>query len=146
MHPEGATSTFADQVKAIVGRSLSRRGFTFDRAITVDEDGRNAAAVFFRNRDCLIQIYWSQRAGELNCMIAPPDAAYEHGLYDRSAKWRYLNEFVARPDFPLEQLTELLEADKVHFQNQDTWLTWLGTRIDDYYDSALAGIKGRKPS
>lgn len=140
-----SSAAFAERVKAIVGPSLSARGFTFDRFLSVDEGGRNGFAAFFRNTVCMVQVYWSARARELNCMIASLDAPYVHGLYDTSAQWHYLNAFDAQPDVPVEQLIERLRSDREHFKEHDAWLAWLATRVDDYYESALTGIKGQQP-
>lgn len=137
-----ARTAFADKVQAIIGPSLSRRGFTFDHVLAVDEGGRAGFAAFFQNTICLVQVYWSARAHDLNCMIAAPGAPYVHGLYDRSAQWRYLNTFVARPDIPPEQLIDRVRSDEAHFKNHDGWLVWLATRVDEYYESAVAGIQG----
>ena len=87
-----------------------------------------------------IQVYWSARERELNCMIAVHSAPYVHGLYDKSAQWHYLNESVS--EIPLEELVEQTRSDKALFKNRDTWLTWLAARIDEYYESAVAGIQG----
>ncbi|OKH73289.1 hypothetical protein EB72_19355 [Mycobacterium sp. SWH-M1] len=137
-----ARTAFADKVQEIVGPSLSRRGFTFDQVAEVDEGGRAGFAAFFQNTVYKVQVYWSGRARELNCMIAAHDAPYVHGLYDASAQWHYLNDYAARPDIPLEQLVEHVRSDEAHFKNDDAWLAWLATRIDEYYESAVAGIRG----
>lgn len=135
-----ASTTFADKVKTIIGPSLTRRGFTFDRVLEMDEGGRIGFAAFFRNTICKVQVYWSARERELNCMIAAHSAPYVHGLYDKSAQWHYLNESVS--EIPLEELVEQTRSDKALFKNRDTWLTWLAARIDEYYESAVAGIQG----
>ncbi|MEW5810628.1 MAG: hypothetical protein AB1925_14355 [Actinomycetota bacterium] len=138
-----ARTAFADKVQAIIGPSLSRRGFTFDQVLELDEGGRTGFAAFFHNTVCKVQVYWSARAQELNCMIAAQDAPNVHGLYDTSAQWHYLNDYAARPDIPLEQLVEHVRSGEAHFKNHDAWLPWLATRIDEYYESAVAGIQGQ---
>ncbi|MCG7594659.1 hypothetical protein [Mycobacterium sp. PSTR-4-N] len=99
--------------------------------------------MFFQNKVCKVQVYWSARERELNCMIADRDAPCVHGLYDKSARWHHLNDFVARPDIPLEQLVGRVRSDEAHFKDHDAWLAWLATRIDEYYESAVVGIQGR---
>lgn len=137
-------SSFVDDVVSIVGPKLLRRGFVVDEVDQeVDEGGRKGAVVYFRGSACKLQVYWSAREREINCMIAPLDAPNEHGLYNRSERWHYLNDFVPTPDIPLEELVKRLRAERKNFENQTTWLQWISDRIDEYYDSALKGIDDR---
>ncbi|WP_197380557.1 hypothetical protein [Mycolicibacterium mengxianglii] len=108
----------------------------------VDEGGRNGVAVFYRGSDCKLQIYFSTRAGEINCMIASSDAPNEHGLYGKARNWRYLTEFVPRPDLPLEELVSLMRDQRENFATSTTWLTWLREQIANNFEVARTGILG----
>jgi len=107
----------------------------------VDEGGRTGTVVFFRNEVCRLQIYWSSREHEINCMIGPLDAPDVHGLYDKSNTWHYLNDFVPVPKVPLEELVKQLRDERRNFQSREKWLAWIASRIDRYYESALAGLQ-----
>lgn len=134
-------NSFVDDVVSIIGPNLLRRGFVVDEIDQdVDEGGRRGAVVYFRGPDCKLQVYWSAREREINCMVGPLEAPNEHGLYNRSEQWHYLNDFVPTPDIPLEELVKRLRSERKNFENQTTWLQWISERIDRYYDSALKGI------
>ncbi|MGE2731867.1 hypothetical protein ACQI4F_20555 [Mycolicibacterium vaccae] len=135
-------SGFVDNVSEIVGPVLTRRGFVIDEVDDhVDEGGRTGEVVYFRGPDCRLQVYWSAREREINAMLAPLDAPNEHGLYNRSGKWHYLNSFVPRPQIPLEELVRQRKAERENFETETKWLQWLAHRIDTYYESAHAGIR-----
>ena len=135
------TSGFSTKVTTIVGPVLSRLGFVLEAVDDdVDEGGRQGSVVYFSSVDCRIQLYWSPRGGEINCMIAPMNAPNVPGLYDTSGKWRFWNEFVERPSVPLEELVELLRSEKVNFETDESWLRWWAERIQRFYSAAHAGI------
>ncbi|HEY0227226.1 MAG TPA: hypothetical protein VGC05_12730 [Mycobacterium sp.] len=113
-------------------------GFRFDEYKgDADKWGRNAAVVFFRSRDCKIQVYDAPREGEINCMIAPLDAANELGLYDSFGKWQYLPRFAIRQGLPLE---EIREKDLQRFPTTAQSLEAVRGRIAKYFPIAHKGI------
>lgn len=57
-----------------------------------------ASVVYYRSDDCKLQVYWSPRACEINCMIVPIGAPNVRGLYDRSGMWHHLKEFTEKPN------------------------------------------------
>ena len=62
-------------LKQAVGPLLEKLGFVLDELDdSPDEGGMERNIVYFRSRDCRLQIYDSAREGEINCMIAPLDA------------------------------------------------------------------------
>ncbi|WP_422745636.1 hypothetical protein ACN27E_24995 [Mycobacterium sp. WMMD1722] len=135
------TKKFVSDVQSVIGPLMTDLGFVLDGVDdSVDEGGRTGAVVFYRRWDCKLQIYWSAREFEINVMIAPGWAPNEHGLYDRSAKWHYLTEFVPRPDVPLEQLVKMLRADRANFESDTTWLMWLKERIAENFAAAHLGV------
>jgi len=135
------TDSFPTEVQSVVGPLLTDLGFTLDEIDNnVDEGGRLGAVVYYQSDDCKLQVYWSAREREINAMIAPLNAPNEHGLYDRSSKWRYLNEFVKPPDLPLEELVRVLKADRANFESDIKWLEWLKGRISQYFEAAHAGV------
>jgi hypothetical protein len=143
---DSAQTDFATKVQAIVAPSIAPRGFVLQQVRDFDEGGRRGTALFFVNNACKLQIYWSAREREINCMMAPLSARNVHGLYDKSGMWHYLNDFVPKPDIPLEELVRQLRAERANFETQEKWLTWITARIDQFYDSALAGIRGSNSS
>ncbi|GAB7143640.1 hypothetical protein [Mycobacterium riyadhense] len=133
---------FLQQVHTIVEPFLSDLGFAVEKVDSdVDEDGPKGSVVYYRGQDCKIQIYHSSREGEINAMIAPLDAPNEYGLYDRSGKWYYFNDFTEMPDLPLEELVRKLREERTNFDTTPKRLEWLKReRIARYFDSAHAAI------
>lgn len=135
------TNEFVSMAQTVIGPLMADLGFVWDGVDdSVDEGGRTGAVVFYRARDCKLQIYWSAREFEINAMIAPISAPNEHGLYNRTSKWHYLNEFVPRPDVPLEELVKMLKADRVNFESDMKWLNWLKGRIAENFPVAHDGV------
>lgn len=135
------TDDFSEKVERIIGPIVSSLGFQLDDVDNnVDEGGRRGVVVYYRASDCKLQVYWSAREYEINVMIAPLDGPNEHGLYNRSKKWHYLNEFITRSDLPLEQLVQELKTERVNFESPTRWLGWLGERIAKYVPQARAGV------
>lgn len=62
------------------------------------------------------------------------------GLYDHTGKWRYLREFVEKPQLPLEDLVKLLRAEKSNFETREKWLRWLRDQIELNFEQAHAAI------
>jgi hypothetical protein len=141
---EGLTvkDDFPQEVQTIVGPLLSSMGFTLDAIDNnVDEGGPMGSVVFYRSKDCKIQIYHSSREGEINAMIGPLDAPNVHGLYDRSRKWHYFNDFVDEPKLPLEELVQKLRDERANFETTTKWLEWIKKeRIIRYFESAHAAV------
>jgi hypothetical protein len=135
---------FLQEVRTIVGPFLSDRGFTLDEVDkAVDEGGPTGSVAYYRGQDCKIQIYHSSREGEINAMIAPLDAPNEYGLYDRSGKWHYFNDFTKEPYLPLEELLRKMREDEAagNFETTPKRLEWLKReRIARYFESAHAAI------
>lgn len=65
------TEEFLAGVRLVIEPLLIQLGFQLDEFGDVVEHGRKASVVFFRSRDCKIQVYDAPREGETNCMIAP---------------------------------------------------------------------------
>jgi hypothetical protein len=133
---------FPTEVQQIVGPLLSSMGFTLDVIDNdVDEGGRKGAVVIYRAQDSKIQIYHSAREGEINAMIGPLTAPNKHGLYDRSQKWHYFNDFADEPELSLEELVDKLRDERANFETVPKWLEWLKReRIARYFDSAHAAV------
>lgn len=129
-------SNFARDVQMIVEPLLNDLGFTLDEIDdTPDEGGISQHVVYYRSKDCKIQIYQSSREGETNCMIAPLNVPNEFGL--RAEKWQYLPRFTKRPDLPLEELVKVARAEYQSYANP---LGWVRDRIVKYYEAAHTGI------
>lgn len=133
---------FVREVQTTVGPFLSERGFAVDEVDSaVDEGGPKGSVVYYRGQDCKIQIYYSSREGEINAMIAPLDASNEYGLYNRSGKWRFFNDFTEMPDLTVEELVAELREQRANFETTQKRLDWLKReRIARYFDSARAAI------
>ncbi|WP_457125856.1 hypothetical protein [Mycobacteroides abscessus] len=138
---------FVDNVQRIIGPLLTNLGFELDGIDeNVDEGGRSGIAIYYKSKDCKLQVYWSSREGEINCMIGPIWAANEHGLYDKTGEWHYLNDFTKPPDLPLEDLVAILRAERENFKTETGWLEWLRNRISQYFDAAHAGVLAMHPN
>lgn len=136
---------FPQKVQSIVGPRLADLGFELDEIDNnVDEGGRHGSVVYYRSADCKLQIYWSEREGEINAMIARLDAPNEHGLYNRSSQWHYLNDFIQAPDLPLEELVKVLKAERANFESDTKWLEWLRGRIETNFPAARDGVLNSK--
>jgi hypothetical protein len=129
-------SEFSMGVRTIVEPLLKELGFVLDGIDdSPDEGGRPQHVVYYRSEDCKIQVYESSREGEVNCMIAPLDAANKFGL--RAKKWQYLTRFAKRPDLPL---AELARSARAEYEAHANPLYWVRDRIVKYYEAAHAGI------
>lgn len=132
------SSTFADAVLKIVGPTLEGKGFSIDEIdADIDEGGRSGSAVYFRSVDCKIQIYKSAREGNINTMIAPLGAPNEFGPHDRSATWKFLNEFQPAPDPAVEELAKTVSYEA---RSEPEQLAAARDRIIADYDTARAEI------
>jgi hypothetical protein len=101
------TESFPAAVDSLVGPLLDELGFKLDEVDdNIDVGGRHGSVVFYRSRDCKVQISQSSREGSVKCMIAPLRASNAFGLYDESGEWQYLNEFRPAPDLSLEDLVK----------------------------------------
>ena len=135
---------FPEMVEDIVGPTLADLGFVIDAVDDeVDEGGRMGSVVYYRSDDSRLQVYWSSRAGEVNCMIAPMSARNEPGLYDRSGLWHYLKEFTKKPNLPLEELVKALQAERANFETRVKWLRWLRDQIQRDFEVAHLAIMKR---
>jgi hypothetical protein len=131
------TEVFLAGVRSIVEPLLVQLGFQLEEFGDVDEHGRKASIVFFRSKDCKIQVYDAPREGEINCMIAPLDAANVLGLYDQSGKWQYLPRFAIRQGIPLE---EIRETNLPEFPTTNQSLESVRGRIEKYFPIAHDGV------
>ena len=130
------TDNFYADVKARVEPLLRTMGFILDEVDdNPDEGGIARHIVYYRSRDCKLQIYHSSREGEINCMIAPLDAPNEFGL--NSDKWYFISYFSKRPDLtPQERLRQALAEVEAY----DNRLDWVRDRIAKHYEAAHAAI------
>jgi hypothetical protein len=100
-----------------------------------DEGGIERNIVYYRSRDCRLQIYYSAREGEINCMIAPLDAPNRFGL--TAEKWHYISRFSKRADLPPQERLRIALAEVQAYENR---LDWVRDRIAKHYESAHAAI------
>lgn len=133
------TQEFLAGVQSIVEPVLTQLGFELEEYDDdVDEGGPKGSVVFFRSKDCKIQVYDSPRGGELNCMIAPLDAPNVFGPYDRSAKWQYLPRYAIWQGVPPEEIMK--EKLPVDFPTTSQFLESVRRRIEKYYPVAHTGV------
>ena len=133
---------FAQEVQTIVGPLLSNLGFTLDEIDDhVDEGGMLGSVVFYRSKDCKIQVYESSREGSVNCMIAQAEAPNRFGPQDRSYQWQYLTKFAPTPETSLEELAQAVSFEPKTSAEQ---LGWVRDNIEKYYDVARDGIRGMR--
>jgi hypothetical protein len=130
------THNFYADVKARVEPLLQTMGFVLDEVDdNPDEGGIARNIVYYRSSDCKLQIYYSSREGEINCMIAPLDASNEFGL--NGDKWYFISYFSKRPDLsPQERLRQALAEVEAY----DNRLDWVRDRIVKHYEAAHAAI------
>jgi hypothetical protein len=130
------SSDFYADVEATVGPLLESLGFVLDEVDdNPDKGGISRNIVYYRSDDCRLQIYYSAREGEINCMIAPLDAPNEFGL--NSEKWYYISYFSKRPDLPPKERLRQAIAEVEAYDNR---LDWVKDRIIEHYETARAGI------
>jgi hypothetical protein len=130
---------FLSGVQSIVEPLLTELGFRLDEYDDHVEGGREQdSVVFFRSKDCKIQIYDSPRAGSINCMIAPLDAPNVFGPYDQSGKWEYIVMLAIQKGISHEEIM----SDKlpVDFPTMSQSLEWVRGRIEKYFPIARASI------
>lgn len=130
------TTEFPSKVQNIVGPTLANLGFFLDGIDDGrDEGGRQCRVVYYKSGDCKMQVYWSSREGETNCMIAPLSAPNKFGL--RTVGWHYLASFAEHPDLSLE---ELVASTTSEFESYTEPLEWVRDCIVEYFGVAHAGI------
>ena len=130
------TSEFSTDVQAIVGPTLKELGFVLDEIDdSPDEGGRRQHIVYYRSRDCKIQVYESSREGEVNCMIAPLDAPNKFGL--RTKKWHHISRFSKQSNVPPQDRLLAAIAEANAYANP---LDWVRDRVIKHYEAAHAGI------
>jgi hypothetical protein len=133
------TQEFLAGVHSIVEPLLIQLGFYLDEVDdSVDEGGRRGSVVFYRSKDCKIQVYDSSREGSINCMIAPLDASNVFGPYDRSKKWQYLPRYAIWQGVPLEEIMK--DNLPIDFPTTSQFLESVRRRIEKYYPVAHAGV------
>jgi hypothetical protein len=133
------TQEFLAGVRSIVEPLLTQLGFCLDEVDDgVDEGGRAGSVVFYRSKDCKIQVYDSSRDGSINCMIAPVDAPNVFGPHDRSKKWQYLPRYAIWQGVPLEEIMK--DKLPVDFPTTSQFLESVRARIEKYYPVAHAGV------
>lgn len=133
------TQEFLTEVRSIVEPLLNKFGFKFDEYDgDATEGGAKSSVVYFRSKDCKIQIYDSPREASINCMIAPLDAPNVFGPTDRSGKWQYIVMFAIKQGVPREEIrSDKLPAD---FPSSTQRLEWVRGRIEKYFPIAHDGI------
>jgi hypothetical protein len=133
------TQEFLAEVRSIVEPLLNELGFQLDEYDDdVLEGGPKSSVVYFRSKDCKVQIYDSTRGGSINCMIAPLDALNVFGPSDTSGKWQYIVMFAIKQGIPREEIIkDKLPAD---FPTTRQRLEWVRGRIEKYFPIAHAGI------
>lgn len=129
------TTSFLEDVQAIVGPLLRERGFSLDGVDDNPDRGGSRHIVYYRSDDCKIQVYASSREGEVNAMIAPLGAPNAFGL--RAEQWQYFTRFATRPDMPLAELAQAARAEYESYANP---LEWVRDRIADNFERAHTGI------
>jgi hypothetical protein len=129
-------SDFYAEVEAKLGTLLQQMGFAVDGVDDgPDEGGIARHIVYYRSADCKLQIYYSAREGEMNCMIAPLHAPNEFGL--NSKNWHFISRFSKRSDIPLQEQLQIALAEVQSYENR---LDWVKDRIIRHYEDAHAGI------
>lgn len=131
------TSEFAADVEAKIGPLLTILGFVEDEIDDgPDEGGIARHIVFYRSRDCKLQIFDSSREGEVNCMIAPLTALNKFGLAAKG--WHYISNFSAkRTDISAQERLRIAIAEAEAYEDR---LDWLRDRIAKHYEAAHTGI------
>jgi hypothetical protein len=134
----GMTEEFLSGVRSIVEPLLIELGFQLDEFDDdVNEDGRKGSVVYFRSKDCRIQIYNSTRDDSIRCMIAALDAPNVFGPRDQTGKWQYLPRFALRQGVPLEEISDTNLPD---FPTTDQVLVAVRDRIQKLFPIAHDGI------
>jgi hypothetical protein len=115
--------------------TLSAAGFDLDEIEEPIEYGeRPAWAMFYRGKDCKLQVCWSARDGGVDFMLAPLDAPNEFGLTNNSKKWHFMLMLSGVHD---DLKTPGLEADDA------TVMSWLKALFDIHFDFARTALLAR---
>lgn len=112
--------------------TLSQAGFKLD---VVQEPilygGRPAWAVYYRSKDCKLQVCWSARDGGIDFMLAPLDAPNEFGLTNDSKKWHFM--------LMLSDVHDGLKTPGLDAEDGAV-MSWLKALFDIHFDSAHAAL------
>ncbi len=114
--------------------TLNEAGFTLEQ---VDEPSvygdRPAWALYYRGKDCKLQICWSARDGGIDFMLAAPDAPNEFGLTNKSRKWRYMLMLSNIRDDLLTPAPGASDAEL---------MGWMKALFDVHFQSARTALRG----
>lgn len=94
--------------------------------------GRRAWSIFYRGRDCKLQLCWSERDGGIDFMMAPLSAANTFGLSDRTGAWQFM---LLLSDADDELKTPGLGA------NDTEIMSWLRDLFLEHFDSARSALR-----
>ena len=112
--------------------SLSAAGLELDEIEeSIEYRERPAWAIFYRGKDCKLQVCWSARDGGIDFMLAPLDAPNEFGLTNSSKKWHFM---LMLSDVHDDLKTPGIEAD------DHTVMSWLKGLFDIHFHSARAAL------
>ena len=104
------------EVQDFMGPMLSDNGFQLDEVQdSIIYGERPAWAVYYRGKDCKLQVCWSAREGGIDFMLARLDAPNEFGLANHSKKWHFMLLLDKASD---DLVTPALNADK------EAWWAW----------------------
>jgi hypothetical protein len=114
---------------------LSKAGFKLDEVqYSAAYGGRPAWAVYYRGKDCKLQVCWSARDGGIDFMLAPFAAPNEFGLTNRLKAWRFM---LMLSDVHDRIVTPGLDAE------DGTILAWLQALFDTHFETAHAALLWR---
>lgn len=123
------------EVERFLGSTLSDAGFKIDEIHDAEIYGDRAAwAIYYRGRDCKLQICWSAREGGMDFMLAPLDAPNEFGLLNRSKKWQFMLLLSGAHD---DLVTPGLDAD------DNEVLSWLEALFKVHFGAARDALRSR---
>jgi hypothetical protein len=111
---------------------LSNAHFELDEVQdSVIYGARPAWALYYRSKDCKLQVCWSARDGGIDFMLAPLDAPNEFGLVNRSKKWHFMLLLSGVCD---DLKTPGLDAE------DGAVMSWLKALFDIHFDAAHTAL------
>jgi len=122
----------AAELEHFLEPTLSQAGFKLDEIEdpTVYQS-RPAWVIYYRGRDCKLQICWSARDGGIDFLLAPLDAPNEFGLSNKSEKWQLMLMLSTEHD---DLSTPPPGVD------DETEMSWLKALFEIHFDAARTAL------
>lgn len=122
-----------DELIQFLAPTMADHGLILEKkSYTEVYGGRRAWLIIYRGQDCKVQLYRSEREGEINFMVAPLSAANTFGLSDRTGAWQFM--------LLLSDAVDELKTPRPG-ANDTEIMSWLRDLFLEHFDSARTALR-----